>query len=96
MIEQALIKAAEALGDELKNSYIVLRCEVMSASDAGVRSAPRVVWQSYANGGNHQTGATLAEAMDKTRAEMDPNHIANRLRREAAELLARAEALDLK
>jgi len=97
MIEQTLIAAAESLGDELGNGYVSLKLEVTALSnDDGKRSPAKVVWTSYAHGGNHYTGETLLEAMNKTRDAMAPDRIASRLRAEAAALLARADSLNAK
>lgn len=84
--DRAVEKAKAAFGP--KYISVELKCTAPSMSK-GVKQ-----WTVYVDGGAHQSGATLAEAMERQTYAMSPCGVAKKLRQEAAEKIAFAEQLE--
>lgn len=89
-IERFFVQSVEKAKAAFGPKYITIEFKYTVPSNTD----PRKQWTVYVDGGNHETGATLAEAMEKQTYAMSPSGIAKKLRQEAAEKIAFAEKLE--
>lgn len=82
-------KAAE-LSAHTGEEFSVVICKVNQVCAGSVN----VEWTTYVDGDNHRSEKSLGEAFGKTVAAMSPAVRAERLRKQAAAILAQAAAIE--